>query len=184
MRGWRGVAVIVGCTALGGCYRSATLAPANVQSIAPDGDALVVQRKGAPPLIFEKYDTVEIENFEDGTGYEFENPVALQREPDALVVSDRYSQRRFRRDEVEAIHVTEAAPERPWIIAGIATGSMLLLGFLGGNVAGCGQSHYSCGSQQLTGAFFGGVIGISVGLAIGIPSTSKLSPLPSAAPKR
>src|SRR5687767_8768545 len=113
MSGWRGAVLTAGCLGLlAGCYRSAEIPLADVQRIVPEGeDSLHVHRAEEQPLIFDGYDTVEVEAVGD-TGYEFERPVSARLQGNVLQVSDTHSDRTFRVEEVEELEIWQHAPDR------------------------------------------------------------------------
>jgi hypothetical protein len=179
MRGWRGVVPLLAASALAGCYRSRDLSVHELTRIEPRGErGLTVHRAGTQPLIFDSYDTVKIETPDD-TGYAFERPVSARLEPGLLVVKDAHAERRFALEEVEAIEVSEHAPDRPWIIAGATVGAMVLGGALGYASVSCGEGEDFCGLGRGAAMLVGMTLGTGLGLGISIPVTSGLGSDPS-----
>jgi len=180
VNGWCGAALLPLVCSLSGCYRYAEIPVEDVKHISPEGEeSLYVHRLRGHPLVYDRYDTLEVHTRE-APGYEYERPVSARRRANLLQVADLEADRTFRIEEVEALELSAYAPERPWLVAAIATGATIAGGFIGyqagGLIVGCDSSHELCGLALFAGLVIGGSVGLGTGLAIGIPATSHLEP--------
>jgi hypothetical protein len=157
-----------------------------------DRSAQVVYRNGNIRRIAD-YDAVIVER-EGQEDLKFRTPLAGSLSSSALSLRDQRGSHEIWQRSVNTIRFEQYAPERPWLILGIATLGALIAGSLGYlRVQSCEErsrrdeysGEYSCLDERMFTAL-AIPIGFGAGLGLGFPVTAGLGSLqrPAASAER
>jgi hypothetical protein len=167
---------------LTGCYRYADVPIERVQSLqsGSDGRSLEIALDRGERRKFEDYDELVVEVGPlAGVGadeLELETPHHVKLDAKSLSLSTTGGTYELSRRDVKEVTLQRYAPSRPYVIAGVALGAMLLGGFLGASSQSCQTEDELCGLGRGAAGLLGGTIGLGLGLGISIPLTAVLHP--------